>query len=772
MKSYLGCEKKSVLGQTPYSFTSRHERSVRKVQSLIFQARVQGKIADVHALQEQLCDSFCAKLLATEYAISSIETSYVNKAQSLISSLLCQQKLRGNAKSRGDVVPLLSHPLSRGLSQKKDTSTAEQSFVRASQKQSKKKFNSVMSAPFVRRGLKTSWEIFLAKSLWSDNKVNQVICNDTCFSAKEKDFQEQTQQFQSRHFCLKANKGKKGRCSISLEESVKGKICQTAQQIHALLALEPEWQAVFVLQRNCQGKEKIVDGLIASKTSSVNVRKDQIPLCNQNGTKQSFVKHRTHNCTVVGTQLFTLQSSDCVSVKPEPVIKQIREHLEGSFPRYVVTASIKDWLHTIDHQALINQLNTFPKMRKRIHDCLKAGILQTNQIALQGVRNPFNKENTCLSASCANLWRIPIFRQSSKPVKLSSQSGSSSPYLRYSLYSAFPETLWKQLDRVYDVMQIENYSQSREHVIFPLFTRIVLHGLQEKVQQCADKLVSACSKYNALCLRRGKQLCFVSLKHIKREFVDRQFTQREKDWASRNSLTSVACQPSNPCFVKNRQNFLCSAHQHHLVIICPDKELLEICVSRAKDYLLQITRVNSELSVKQSQQAFLNKRDKSQAREIKFTNGSFPRQIDKANILSASDLGCHFFASQGKFGFQCLFSKVQDCRQGFSFLGFQVIQIQEQNRYVCTITPSRESVRDLLLLITNQIRQSRSVSTNIWINRLNPLLLRWVEYYKHCEYKSSYNQISYLIWEKTRTWLARRRRKKTQTSRASRVNKA
>ena len=141
------------------------------------------------------------------------------------------------------------------------------------------------------------------------------------------------------------------------------------------------------------------------------------------------------------------------------------------------------------------------------------------------------------------------------------------------------------------------------------------------------------------------------------------------------------------------------------------------------------------------------------------------KKTDKANIFFASDFGCNSFTSESQFRFKYLFSKIQDCRQGFPFLGFQVIQIQKQNRYACKVTPSPESVRDLLLLITNKIKQSRSVSTSVWINRLNPLLLRWVEYYKDCEYRNAYNQISHLVWEKTRTWLARRRRRKTQTSR-------
>ena len=680
MKTYLGCAKKGALRQTPRSFTSGHERSVRQVQSRIFQARIQGKMIAVNALQKQLCDSFCAKLLATDYAINSVETSYVNKVQSF-------------------------------------------------------------------------WRILIAKSLWSDNELSQVICDHTCFLGN-KGFQEHTQPFvklglmkQSKRSLPKAKKGKIDQSFTCLEESVRNnKIHKTAQQIHALLALEPEWQAVFVLQRNSQGKGKVGNDSI-TKMSSVNTRKERIFPPNQ-------PEQYANNCAITGTQLFRLQSKAYANRKPDFVIKQIEEHLKQAFPKYAVTASIKKWLHTMDHQILINQLNTFPEMRKRVEDLLKAGVLQSDLTALQGIKDLLKKEYTCSTTGCAKFWRTSMFRQKGKPVRLSLQAESSLFLPRYSLCSVFPKTLWKEVDRVYDLMQIENHSEVEEHVITTLLTRIVLYGLQEQVQQYADKLLLTRSKHNALCVRQRNQLCFVSLNSIKHDLANDQFTRKATKWGG-SAL-------SHPFLWKKAQNFFCSGHQDHFVMICSDKELLEVCVSQAKNYLLQITRKSSKSSVKESQRGFLKPHNKVEVREADFTDRQSRKDIDKANLFSASGLCRDFFPSSNEHKLtESLFSRVQDCRQGFTFLGFQIIQVKQRGLYVCTVTPSRESVRDLLLLITNKIKQSRSVSIDVWINRLNPLLLRWVEYYKHCEYKRSYNQISYLIWEKTRTWLARRKRKKT-----------
>lgn len=681
MKTYLGCGKKGVLRQTSRSFTSGHERSVREVQSRIFQARVQGKTTAVNALQKQLCDSFCAKLLATDYAINSVETNYVSKAQSL-------------------------------------------------------------------------WRILIAKSLWLDNELNQVTYDHTCFLGR-KGFQEQTQPFaklglikQSRHSSPRAKKGKTDQCFTSLEEFVGGKIHKTAQQIHALLALEPEWQAVFVLQRNCKSKERVGNDSI-TKMSSVDARKERLFPPNQS-------KQYAHNHAVAGTQLLTLQSNAHVNGKPEFVIKQIREHLKQAFPKYVVTASIKKWLHTIDHQMLINQLNTFPKMQKRIEGWLKAGVLQSDQIALQGIKDPLKKGKTCSTTGYAKFWRTSVFRRKAKPVKLSLQAKSLSFSSKYSLCSVFPETLWKEVDRAYDVMQIENHNGVEEHVIATFLTRVVLYGLQERVQRCADKLLSMRSKHNALCVRQRNQLCFVCLNSIKHNFANDQFTRKQTGWGGSSAL-------SDPFFWKNAQSFFCSAHEDHFVMICSDKELLEVCVSQAKTYLLQITCIGSKSGVKESQQGFLEEEHNNV--EIwgnAFIDCQFKKDVDKTNLFFPVNGLCHdSFPGNNEYKLtESLFSKVQDCRQGFTFLGFQIIQIKQRGLCVCTITPSRESVKDLLLLITNRIKQSRSVSTDVWINRLNPLLLQWVEYYKHCEYKRSYNQIAYSIWEKTRTWLARRKRKK------------
>ena len=780
MKTYLGCGKKNTLKQAPRSLSSEHEQLVKKVQLQIFQARIQGRIADVHALQERLCDSFCAKLLATDYAVTSADVGYVNKVKPLLAPCSqlnrekpSRQELRESVKSSGRIVPPsgnVAKQFLKSLPRKHDTSIA---------RRRNKRFDPVTPMPFVRCSFATNWRISIARSLWSDNELNQLSCENMCFLAKT-GFQGQTQTCLS----LKAKKCKKDQCNAeysfattSLENSVRDKIRNIAQQTHALLALEPEWQAVFVLQRNCD--KGVVNNSIVSKTSNTFSQKEQTPLLDQAVLQSQALHKHAHNRSIAGValqnnvlqkrscaRLFALQNN--VYVKPGLVTKQIREHLKGVFPRYAVTASIKEWLHTIDHQALINQLNTFPRMQKRINDLLKAGVLKINQSAC--VKTPLKKKNTC---SNANLWRTSISSQKDESVSSFSQAelcqttfGNASPSIRHSLYSVFPKTLWKKRDRAYDVMQIENHNGVGEYVLTPLLTLVVLYSLQEQVQRYADNLLSTCSKNNALCLRQGKQLCFLSLKASKHVFVNKQL--RKENWGGcKHNQNNVAvngkiCNTSlsNPLFVENKPTFFCSVHEDHFIMISSDKKFLEMCLLQAEDWLSHVMRVNLKTSDKKSQYGFLKKHDKTNVWRGPLINCDSRKASDNIE-LSVGNPCRNSLPNESQFGSpECLLSKVQDCRQGFPFLGFQIIQIQQQKSYACMITPSRASVKDLLLLITSKIKQSRSVSTSVWINRLNPLLLQWVGYYKDCEYKRSYSQVSYLIWEKTRTWLTRRKLRK------------
>lgn len=774
MKTNLGYEKKKG-GRALGSFTLGYERLVRRVQSQIFQARAQGKTADVHALQKDLCESFCAKLLATDYAISNERAKRVRTQTKFVLEKLsdntensicaCSRKAqlfapftdtnaisttftraRENVKSkRCFVSPLLD---GRGSLQRKEAVNSKQSFCES-------------CALFVPQSLRIS----IAQSLWFDTKANKLTY---CRLSRSKTFKRRSHEHENT--CALKNTGKvvKEKRSKKLKRLAESKLRGIAEQIHALLALEPEWQAVFAL-RDTRGNKKLALRFLCGILPSFHTGGKKVNLQveersqresrynNQQGvgTKQNFVPPHCQQKFVCAHNRCMHRHSLCKRchkvTTPQAVIKQIKEQLSSPFSKHVFTISIKGWLHLINHQTLIDKLNTFPAMQKRICTLLKTGVLQTNQIASRIA------DKDAFSTKYANLWQSPLRKAESRSYDFPRLSTEDS------LYSLFPHILLKRSDYNYDTMQIENYVGSIHHVITPLLVCIILHSLQERIQG-----VSSTTKTTLT----GVQ----------------------------TTLAGTKSTSTSSCITNGEHPPFCSGYEDHLIIIHSKKEILEKCVLQVKHYLSEITTVNFELDAICS----LKKQDRQEANQAKpcsFTYKRFSainhnsckreKNIRCNANLSAFHLSreggifsltrklgpCFDFSRQKKTAKLCCqtqqcanvgidvtprfeeFAKIQDCRQGFSFLDFQIIQKRKQDIYVCTVTPSRKSVRSLLLLVTNQIKQNRSVSATVLVSKLNCLLLRWVEYYKDCEYKRPYKQILYLLFEKIRPWLSRRKLK-------------
>ena len=704
---------KKIFEQPSRFFSYKHEWSVRKTQSQIFQARFKGETSLLHALQNCLCESFCAKLLATDYAINSVQINYVSENQP----------------------PFL-------LARDQEV----QSYLKA---------------------VPQSWRVDIAQSLWLDKK----LCNAHLRCPTKKSFGIDTQNLSF------------------LEQSLKEKIREVAQQVHALLALEPEWQAVFVLQENQAAQNERLIAASCSQTAFSTKKlflweskiKLQERSCNPakygikdvEGFKKSIRSQVCFSKQDFGTTEFSQNKVFAQKrvITPKLVIEKVKKNCSGPSLKYVLVGSIKDCLNSIDHRVLMKKLGTFPAMQKQICALYKTKILETKPIALSCIQNStFKKESMCLTDDMlltkaplckkteymqknkvflqstysvvkeqsfdnpgevfdkdANFWRTSISRQRSKTVNRALQQGLSRFSTQHFLYSVFPETLWKKCDRSYDVMQIESKSKVKTNILAAFFTRVLVHGLQERMQQCAKKVISPYSRYNAFCLRQNNNLGFFSYRH---DLIPKKSKKQSKRGAFLASCSGNKRQPP----------FFCG-YGHRFVILHPDKKVLEMCISQAKTYLSEVGCACFESSDKKEQSADLSK--------DKVTHNV----DDDCFSLKYRD----YSESKSKYNFKeyPLF-KIQDCRQGFLFLGFQVIQIKQRDSYVCKVTPSRKSTKSLLLLLRNQIKQNQSASTTVLITRLNALLVQWVEYYKHCEYKHSYNQILYLIWEKTRSWLSRR----------------
>ena len=103
-------------------------------------------------------------------------------------------------------------------------------------------------------------------------------------------------------------------------------------------------------------------------------------------------------------------------------------------------------------------------------------------------------------------------------------------------------------------------------------------------------------------------------------------------------------------------------------------------------------------------------------------------------------------------------SRLCDCREGFQFLGFQIIQVRKKTvgKYKVKIHPSRKSQKKLLEKVRNIITKGRSVSSYNLIMSLRPVIIGWANYFKYSECKSDFQKLTNLIFEKIRAWALRR----------------
>jgi len=103
-------------------------------------------------------------------------------------------------------------------------------------------------------------------------------------------------------------------------------------------------------------------------------------------------------------------------------------------------------------------------------------------------------------------------------------------------------------------------------------------------------------------------------------------------------------------------------------------------------------------------------------------------------------------------------SALRDGRDGFEFLGFQIIQVRKLKvgTYKVKIRPSRKSQTKLLLKIRKIVQEHRSVSSYKLIEMLRPIILGWANYFKYCECKAVFSKLTHLIFQKIRAWIFRR----------------
>ncbi|MCA2661120.1 MAG: group II intron reverse transcriptase/maturase [Microcystis sp. M064S2] len=101
-------------------------------------------------------------------------------------------------------------------------------------------------------------------------------------------------------------------------------------------------------------------------------------------------------------------------------------------------------------------------------------------------------------------------------------------------------------------------------------------------------------------------------------------------------------------------------------------------------------------------------------------------------------------------------SKLIDARQGFLFLGFQCILICRQKEYRIKISPSEASCLKLKDKVKKIISYSKASSAYDLITKLRPIIIGWANYFKYCECKKAFLDLTNTIFGMLRAWVFRR----------------
>jgi RNA-directed DNA polymerase len=103
-------------------------------------------------------------------------------------------------------------------------------------------------------------------------------------------------------------------------------------------------------------------------------------------------------------------------------------------------------------------------------------------------------------------------------------------------------------------------------------------------------------------------------------------------------------------------------------------------------------------------------------------------------------------------------SALRDARNGFLFLGFQIILIRKVKvkTYKVKVIPSGVSQKRFLSRIRYIIQNNKAVSSYRLILMLRPIIIGWANYFRYCECKQVFSKLTNLIFRKLRAWVFRR----------------
>ena len=132
--------------------------------------------------------------------------------------------------------------------------------------------------------------------------------------------------------------------------------------------------------------------------------------------------------------------------------------------------------------------------------------------------------------------------------------------------------------------------------------------------------------------------------------------------------------------------------------------------------------------------------------------------------VAAKDETAHWLQSTSKLQFHEDQTTIKSTREGFNFLGFSFISINDSGSYRTKIYPSRKNKKRIIKKIGDLCRKNRSISAYELIGILRPIILGWANYFRYSECQSTFSTMDRQIFQILRAWTFRRDRRRGRIS--------
>jgi RNA-directed DNA polymerase len=104
-------------------------------------------------------------------------------------------------------------------------------------------------------------------------------------------------------------------------------------------------------------------------------------------------------------------------------------------------------------------------------------------------------------------------------------------------------------------------------------------------------------------------------------------------------------------------------------------------------------------------------------------------------------------------------TSIKNTTEGFDFLGFHLISLKIDEKYVFRIHISKASKKRFLSKTRDMLQNHRSASAGHLIVLLNPIITGWCNYYKYCDCVRDFKQVEFAFFGQLRAWVFRRKSK-------------